>query len=407
MSRRSYAGGARQALLDGAITSSSNVISCDSLDGWPTGTEGPGPFYALIDKGVEGSEEKVLCTSRTGNTLNITTRGADGTTATSHSLGATIEHVHVAVDSDEANDHVNTAQGVHGLDPSDPVVGQSTSATLTNKTIDTSVNSITVDQEDVTGLVAGQAAQDAATALVQTNLDAEEAARISADSTLQGNIDTEEAARIAADAAHEAAGDPHPQYLTPAEGDAAYVNITGDTMTGQLKAVGDPVAAEDMVRKAYVDALHALPAPDMDFKHVGTTYYATANGTWTDVPAAAQCTVSVNMPKAGYARVDWGAWFGCIAPLSGSFYWALGIRGSGVTTLDEVEGTWGDVPRVTNRPGNSVADGTVNSSRLVYLNAGNTVIRLRCIRVWSTGSPQGNDTYMAYTKLRVTPERFA
>lgn len=64
-------------------------------------------------------------------------------------------------------------------------------------------------------------------------------------------------------AAHEAAGDPHPQYLTqseadalfltqseadalfltPAEGDAAYVNVGGDTMTGDLLLSGAALAS--------------------------------------------------------------------------------------------------------------------------------------------------------------------
>lgn len=34
--------------------------------------------------------------------------------------------------------------------------------------------------------------------------------------------------------AHEAKADPHPQYLTEAEGDARFVNASGDTMTGRL-----------------------------------------------------------------------------------------------------------------------------------------------------------------------------
>jgi microcystin-dependent protein len=40
-------------------------------------------------------------------------------------------------------------------------------------------------------------------------------------------------------------------------GDAAYVNVTGDTMTGQLKGI-TPVAASDLTRKDYVDGVSSL-----------------------------------------------------------------------------------------------------------------------------------------------------
>jgi len=69
--------------------------------GWPNGSD---PFYVVIDPGT-ASEEKVLVT-RTGSTdttLNVTTRGVDGTTGVSHSSGATIYPVFTAVDADEAN----------------------------------------------------------------------------------------------------------------------------------------------------------------------------------------------------------------------------------------------------------------------------------------------------------------
>jgi hypothetical protein len=69
--------------------------------GWPYGSE---PFYVVLDPGT-ASEEKVLVT-RTGSTdttLNVTTRGVDGTTGVSHSSGATIYPVFTAVDADEAN----------------------------------------------------------------------------------------------------------------------------------------------------------------------------------------------------------------------------------------------------------------------------------------------------------------
>lgn len=48
-------------------------------------------------------------------------------------------------------------------------------------------------------------------------------------------------------AAHEAAADPHPQYLTEAEGDALYVNVSGDTITGNLTISGNILISGDVI----------------------------------------------------------------------------------------------------------------------------------------------------------------
>ncbi len=57
---------------------------------------------------------------------------------------------------------------------------------------------------------------------------------------------------------HIAAADPHSQYLTPVEGDARYVELAGDTMTGPLVLSADPVAnlgaATKQSSEAYADS---------------------------------------------------------------------------------------------------------------------------------------------------------
>ena len=111
--RREYVGGAQSARLTSALgnTSLDLTISCNDLTNWPTGTGGT-PFYVVIDRGTS-SEEKILCSSRSGNTLTVfddgvsTGRGADNTSITAHSSNALIEHVFTATDADEANAHIN------------------------------------------------------------------------------------------------------------------------------------------------------------------------------------------------------------------------------------------------------------------------------------------------------------
>lgn len=107
--RREYVGGAQTARLTTALgnTTGDLTIYCNDLTNWPTGTGGR-PFYVVIDRGTS-SEEKILCSTRSSNTLTVyddgitTGRAADDTGITSHSINAIIEHVFTATDADEAN----------------------------------------------------------------------------------------------------------------------------------------------------------------------------------------------------------------------------------------------------------------------------------------------------------------
>ena len=111
--RRDYVGGAQSARLTSTLGDGSAdlTISCNNLTNWPTGAGGR-PFYVVIDRGT-ASEEKILCSSRSGNTLSVYDdgvvigRGADDTSITAHSSNAVIEHVFTATDADEANALVN------------------------------------------------------------------------------------------------------------------------------------------------------------------------------------------------------------------------------------------------------------------------------------------------------------
>jgi hypothetical protein len=61
----------------------------------------------VIDPGLS-TEEKVLVGARSTNSLSTITRGVDGTTAASHSAGATCYPVFTAVDADQANKVAST-----------------------------------------------------------------------------------------------------------------------------------------------------------------------------------------------------------------------------------------------------------------------------------------------------------
>ena len=112
--RREYVGGAQTARLTTGLgnTTGDLTIYCNDLTNWPTGTGGR-PFYVVIDRGTS-SEEKILCSSRSGNTLTVyddgitTGRAADDTGIVAHAINAVIEHVFTATDADEANAFINT-----------------------------------------------------------------------------------------------------------------------------------------------------------------------------------------------------------------------------------------------------------------------------------------------------------
>jgi|TARA_R110000822_G_scaffold272679_1_gene395178 hypothetical protein len=124
--RRSYSGNAKKTYLSLAIDAAAMTISAQDLSGFPTGASGP--FFIVISKGFV-NEEKILCTSRATNTITVTSRGADDTSAAAHSINAPVEHVFTALDADEANGHVNTpplhiVTATSAARPAAPIAGQ-------------------------------------------------------------------------------------------------------------------------------------------------------------------------------------------------------------------------------------------------------------------------------------------
>jgi len=105
-------GGVPSTTLNGAITSGATSITVTDGSAYPDGTNGN--FYIVIDLGA-ASEETIECSSRSSNTFTVATRGADGSSATSHDNGAVVQHVVPALTLQEANTHANQTTGApHG-----------------------------------------------------------------------------------------------------------------------------------------------------------------------------------------------------------------------------------------------------------------------------------------------------
>lgn len=90
MQRREFAGAVLSTTLSANVSNSASSISVGTGSSFPTGANNP--FAIIVSRG-ENEEEKMLVSSRTGDTLTISVRGYDGTTAQNHLAGAVVDHV--------------------------------------------------------------------------------------------------------------------------------------------------------------------------------------------------------------------------------------------------------------------------------------------------------------------------
>jgi hypothetical protein len=129
MTVRYYSSVAPPTTLSSSITNANTTIVVGSTTGFPALT----PYTLSLD--YETAVEELVEVTAVGGTTLTVTRGIDGTSATSHNAGAVIRHVTSARDFSDSRTHENSANGIHGLDPSEDIVGTDSVQTLTNKTL--------------------------------------------------------------------------------------------------------------------------------------------------------------------------------------------------------------------------------------------------------------------------------
>lgn len=130
MTVRYYSSVAPETTLSNTINNAAVSITVGSTVGFPALT----PYTLALD--YEGAtEELVQVNAAAGNTLTVT-RAIDGTSAAAHNAGARVRHVTSARDFADSRSHENSDEGVHGLDPSEEIVGTEKVQTLTNKTLE-------------------------------------------------------------------------------------------------------------------------------------------------------------------------------------------------------------------------------------------------------------------------------
>ncbi len=98
--RRLFDGGGITTTLASGMLSADTSFVLTSATGWPGAAAAP--FGVVIARGT-ASEEKILCTSNSGTTVTVTTRGVDGTSATTHNATDSVSLCGFAQDFDEAN----------------------------------------------------------------------------------------------------------------------------------------------------------------------------------------------------------------------------------------------------------------------------------------------------------------
>jgi hypothetical protein len=136
---RFYSSVAVDTTLTVAVNSAATSFQVASTTGWPVSF----PFTAHIDLGTS-NEEIVEVTAAASLTWTVT-RGVDGSSPISHSLGATVVHGVSARDFSETQTHMAATTNVHGTGVSSAVVGTTDAQTLTNKTLTSpTVNTPTV-----------------------------------------------------------------------------------------------------------------------------------------------------------------------------------------------------------------------------------------------------------------------
>lgn len=215
---RSHSGNAPTTTLAGNINASDLSFSVANGSGYPDGSAGP--FVTTLDEQTS-TEEKLLCTSRSGNvfTVDALGRGYDGTTPASHASGTgTVNHTWSATEADEAS------QVAH------QVLGQ-----------------ITSKGDLLSGTNLNQ--------LARTAVGADGLALV-ADGTQPGGLSWEQPVPAAHDHSGVTQGGVLPessvqQLLADL---TARLQLAGGTMTGALLLAADPVLLLGAATKQYVDA---------------------------------------------------------------------------------------------------------------------------------------------------------
>ena len=118
-----------KTLATGITGSATSMTINETSEDFP-----PVPFTLVIEPGVTGKEEIVTVTGVSGSQLTIT-RGEEGLGATDHIANVEIRHMATGRDFQNARDHMDSTEAVHGIADTAFLVTLNGSQTLQNKTL--------------------------------------------------------------------------------------------------------------------------------------------------------------------------------------------------------------------------------------------------------------------------------
>lgn len=125
---RNYSSIASEKTLADALTSSATTIQVSDVNGFPAT-----PFTLVLEPDTV-REEIVTVTDISGTQLTIS-RGEEGTLATAHDVGTKARHMITGRDLQDAQNHMNATENVHGIGDTAFLVNLNGAQTLTNKTL--------------------------------------------------------------------------------------------------------------------------------------------------------------------------------------------------------------------------------------------------------------------------------
>lgn len=155
-----YPGAAAETTLGGGgLAAGGTSFTIASSSGWPDGSTGK--WVVVVGEGA--TEEKILCSTRSGTTVNVDTRGYDGTTDATHDPGVAVVCTWDATSAQRHEDHIYDTSDAHAAS----AITNTPSGAVAATNVQTAINELDTEKLSTSTAASTYLAQaDAATTYV-------------------------------------------------------------------------------------------------------------------------------------------------------------------------------------------------------------------------------------------------